>query len=171
MEFDKFLKEEKLEFEAVVIGGAALIILEVIERATKDVDCLFPQIPPEIKEASKKFAKKAGKHFNLYENWLNNGPESLIRDLPPDWQNRLQKLYNGKALKLKTLGRDDLLKSKLFAYCDRQDDFEDCVKLAPNVKELRNALKWVQQRDGNPQWPAHCEISFQELAQRLGYEW
>ena len=52
VEFDMYLESIGLTFEAVIIGGAALNILDISSRKTKDVDCLDPQIPREIKEAS-----------------------------------------------------------------------------------------------------------------------
>jgi hypothetical protein len=47
--FDSFLASEGLRFEAVIIGGAALIVLEVVDRQTKDVDCLDPVIDARLK--------------------------------------------------------------------------------------------------------------------------
>ncbi|MBI4925807.1 MAG: hypothetical protein HY843_07780 [Bdellovibrio sp.] len=132
--------------------------------------CLYPKIPKEILDASKKFSKQYPE-FSLYENWFNNGPESLIRELKPGWEKRLVQIFNGKKLKLKTLGRSDLLGSKLFAYCDRQEDFSDCIKFNPTLKELKSSLKWVQLLDANTDWPAHCSVLFKALAKRLGYEW
>jgi len=37
----------------VVIGGAALNLLGVVSRPTKDCDILFPEIPEEIAKAGK----------------------------------------------------------------------------------------------------------------------
>lgn len=82
--FDDFLGARGLQFECVVIGGAALQLLDVITRRTKDCDVLTPVIPVEIKKASEDFAVQAG----LGTGWLNNGPASLLRDLPQGWQAR-----------------------------------------------------------------------------------
>lgn len=85
--FDSYLAQRLLKFEAVVIGGGALIFLDVIDRKTKDIDCLDPEIPKEIKAASYEFAKER-REFLLDSNWLNNGPVSLKQDLPKDWRLR-----------------------------------------------------------------------------------
>lgn len=53
--FDKFLSDRKLEFRAIIIGGAALNLMGVISRETRDVDFLDPEIPAEIKKAQKGF--------------------------------------------------------------------------------------------------------------------
>ncbi len=43
--FDQYLSIRGLRFEAVAIGGAALNLLGVVSRQTKDCDILFPEIP------------------------------------------------------------------------------------------------------------------------------
>jgi len=168
--FDKYLAKEGLTFEAVIIGGAALIVMDVVDRQTKDVDCLDPVINDKIKKLSQEFAKDHPE-LKLMQEWLNNGPQTLKRDLPEDWITRIHPIYKGRALTLSTLGRIDLLRSKLFAYCDRQTDFDDCVALAPNEEELRTCYPWVVARDQNPLWPEHVLTSFKDLAEKgLGYE-
>jgi hypothetical protein len=163
-QFDLYLDERGLVFEATIIGGAALIVLGIINRATKDLDCLDPSIPDEIKQAAKDFSKPAG----LDPDWLNNGQEALKDDLPGAWRDRLQPLYIGSALKLYTLGRIDLLRSKLFAYCDRQQDFNDCIALNPSIEELDEIIPWLKERDSNPLWPDHVDTSLEFLMKELG---
>ena len=104
---------------------------------------------------------------NLWVNWLNNGPTSLVDILPVAWEARLQASYQGVALRLQTLGRSDLLKTKLFAYCDRGTDFADCVAMAPSDEELSQAIGWVIRQDANDLWPAHVRSSFAALQNRL----
>lgn len=168
--FDEFLKSRELSFEAILIGGAVLNILDISSRKTKDVDCLDPELLPEIKMASEEFAE-AREDLGLNRDWLNNGPQTLKVDLPRGWRNRIQTLYKGKALKLHTLGREDFLKSKLYAYCDRTTpDFEDLKDLKPTKKELVDAIDWVKQRDTHSGWPAHVEKAFNFLMKALGYD-
>jgi hypothetical protein len=166
--FDEYLTRRDLRFQTVIIGGAALIVLGIVKRTTKDVDCLFPEIPDDIKQASRDFARE-NIDFDLIDNWLNNGPASLVEDLPEGWQERLAPLYTGRALVLQTLGRGDLLRTKLFALCDRLEDWADCIALAPAAEELDGCLSWVAERDGNPYWPEHVRNTFVDLAERLGY--
>ncbi len=54
--FDAYLSEGGLRLEAVVIGGAALNLLGVISRATKDCDILHPELPEVVKLAARAFA-------------------------------------------------------------------------------------------------------------------
>ena len=164
--FDQFLSKKNLTFEATIIGGAALIVMGVIDRATKDVDCLDPHIPPDIKKASIEFAK-ANPHFKLIEHWLNNGPDSLKRDLGEGWRAGVEPIFEGKAMKLYTLGRLDLLKSKLFACCDRDLDFNDCLALNPTSSELDECIEWVIERDGSPLWPKRVDAVFKEIKKAM----
>jgi len=165
--FDEYLFDRKLKFEAIVIGGAALNLLGVVSRETRDCDVLDPKIPEEIIKAADEFRKT---NPSLDSKWLNNGPDSLKKNLPQGWNQRVQILFQGNAIKFHTLERGDLLKTKLFAYCDRGTDLPDCIALRPTKDDLSQALSWVQYQDANVDWPEHVKAKFQELAERLGYE-
>jgi hypothetical protein len=169
-DFDSYLYNKGLVFEAVVIGGAALNLLGVVSRFTRDCDVLDPKIPDEILAASQSFAEKIrGNGGLLRDDWFNNGPTSLKKNLPKTWQANLQSLYQGKALTLHTLSREDLLKSKLFAFCDRGTDRDDCIKLNPTREELIHALPWIKDQDANVNWHQHVEDTIKELAEALGH--
>jgi len=164
--FDKFLVEQEYTFSGVVIGGAALIIMDISLRATKDIDFLDPELEKEFLELANTFREKYPK-LNLQEDWINNGPITLRRDLPFNWENRLVEIFKGEALILRTLGQADLLKSKLFAYCDRDIDLQDCIDLSPSNDELDEALEWLTERDGNPLWPERVKAQIDYLKERL----
>ncbi len=168
--FDSYLVERNLRFEAVVIGGAALIFMGLTSRFTKDIDCIDPILPDVIKEAARDF-RTANPSLHLWENWINNGPISLTNDLPAGWEERLVLLYKGKAITLKSLGRLDYLITKLFAMCDRQQDIDDCIALSPTADELDHCLGWLCDRDGNPYWPDNVRLSLGNLARELGYDY
>jgi hypothetical protein len=168
--FDRYLEARGLRFDAVVIGGAALNLLGVISRLTKDCDILFPEIPKDIAKASQSFAREVReKGGALVDEWLNNGPASLQTQLLAGWKNRLQTAFDGQAIRLRSLGREDLLCAKLFALCDRGIDLLDCVALAPSQAELDKIVPWLERQDANPQWPAHVRMTIANLAKRLGY--
>jgi hypothetical protein len=168
--FDRYLADRALHLEAVVIGGAALNLLGVVARATKDCDILAPPLPPAVVEAARGFAAAARTRGEpLQDDWLNNGPASLVEALPPGWRDRLQLVFSGSSIVLRCLGREDLLRSKLFALCDRGLDLGDCLALAPTADELRAVLPWLEQRDGHPHWPAHAQATLADLGRRLGH--
>lgn len=168
--FDAFLELRGLHFEGIVVGGAALSLLGVIARATKDCDVLDPDIPPGIASAALAFAaarRRSGEI--LRDDWLNNGPRSLTKDLPSGWRERVQPLFDGKSLRLRTLGRADFLRAKLFALCDRGLDIGDCIALAPTPEELHRLGPWLEERDANKLWPAHVRTTLADLARKLGH--
>ncbi len=168
--FDAFLAERALRLEAVVIGGAALALLGVISRPTRDCDILHPDLPADIKAASRAFAQAVRKSGEpLDDDWLNNGPATLASMLPEGWRERLQVVFEGAATKLQTLGRSDLLKSKLFGLCDRGLDLGDCIALAPTPEELREAQPWLERQDAHPGWPEHVAATLADLGKRLGH--
>ena len=166
-EFDLFLKDKSLKFEAIIIGGAALSILHIISRMTEDVDCIDPEIPTDIKRASSEFIIKNPQYGLNPEKFLNNGPISIIKTLPDGWKERTQLIFQGKALTFFTLGRIDLLKTKLDAMVHRGRDMEDVIAMKPTPKELQDCLEWVLEADGGEHWPEMVKESFNELKSKL----
>lgn len=113
-EFDRHLVTEGLVFDAVVLGGAALHLLGVIQRPTDDCDVLDPEIPEAISAAARAFAAAWG----LQPDWLNSRAHDFVGVpgcLPEGWRERLRWAYQGQALRLRTLERPDLLCTKLVA--------------------------------------------------------
>jgi Nucleotidyltransferase of unknown function (DUF6036) len=168
--FDQYLLEQALSLRATIVGDAALSLLGFTDRQTRDVDVLHPDLPESITAASVSFARRqrsAGIH--LADDWLNNGPSQLKDILPEGWNERLQAAFAGQALQLSVLGRADLLKTKLFALCDRGTDLRDCIALAPSSEELACAKEWVAYQDTNPGWPDHVHRTLEDLRRRLGH--
>jgi hypothetical protein len=62
------------------------------------------------------------------------------------------------------------LLSKLYAYCDRQQDEADCLAFAPTKEELESTYTWLKDRDGSSSWPEHVQTSLVAIAEKLGYE-
>ena len=168
--FDAYLAKRKLRLEAVVIGGAALNLLGSVHRTTKDCDILHPSLSAELIEAAQNFAedrRDAGE--TLADDWLNNGPQSLAALLPSGWQKRLVPVFEGQAIELKSLGRLDLLRSKVFSLCDRALDLPDCLALAPTREELAKIEPRLNEQDGNPEWTTHVRDVLKDLGRRLGH--
>ena len=70
------------------------------------------------------------------------------------------------ALHVFSLGREDLLRSKLYAYLDRGIDLDDIQALKPSHEEIESILPWLTERDANPDWPDYVERSMLELIER-----
>jgi hypothetical protein len=128
--FDDWLWERSLRLDAVVVGGAALALLDVSTRQTRDVDILDPRLTVEVLEAARAFAEDQRMHgVELDSEWLNNGPLPVAALLPDGWRQRLRPVFAGRAIELSSLGHLDLLKTKPFALCDRGTDLSDCVAM------------------------------------------
>lgn len=169
--FDDYLHKQGEVFEAVVVGGTALAIMGIIQRETQDCDILDPKIPDRIEIIAREFASEVSQQgILLKDNWLNNGPVSLRNDLPQGWKGRAHEIYKGRALVLFSLGREDLLKAKIFAFCDREQDRGDCINLNPSKEELSELKAWLVGRDVSPGWALHIEASLRSLAKDLGHE-
>jgi len=168
--FDRLIAQRGLRLDAIVVGGAALNLLGVISRETKDCDILHPSLGDAMQKAAREFAMGIRASGGvLVDEWLNNGPSALIGDLPPGWQGRVQMVFRGEAIELHTLGRSDLLKAKVFALCDRGFDLPDCVAMNPTADELADLLPWLEVRDLHPGWPDHVRATVSDLARRLGH--
>ena len=168
--FDRYLAERVLGFEGIILGGAALNLLGIVLRPTKDCDVLHPTLPEEIRDAARAFASERRRQGDaLEDDWLNNAPATLAKQLPSAWEDRVEIAFSGVALRLQSLGREDLLRTKLFALCDRGLDLADCLALAPTADELAVLLPWVEEQDLNPGWPAHVRAMLADLGKRLGH--
>ena len=168
--FDAWLASRSLQLEAIVVGGSALALLGVTERQTRDVDILHPELSAEVARAAREFAAHLrGQGVELADDWLNNGPMQLAEVLPDGWRLRVRSTFDGAALRLTVLGRADLLKTKLFALCDRGTDLPDCIALAPEPEELDEAEPWLAEQDANPMWPEHVRSTLADLRRRLGH--
>lgn len=168
--FDDFLAGQGVGFAGIVIGGTALALAGIVIRPTRDCDVLDPPISAELLAHARAFAaqRRAGGD-PLADDWFNAGPASLAGVLPTGWRDRLVDVFMGRALRLRTLGRSDLLASKLFALCDRGTDLGDCLALAPTAAELLAAQPWLEQQDAHPGWPAHAQGVMADLGRRLGH--
>jgi hypothetical protein len=172
--FDAYLAARGLTFEAVVIGGSALNLLGVLQRPTEDCDVLDPDIPPAVLAAAQAFAVER----DLDAGWLNSKAHDFVGVpgcLPDGWRDRLQPAFRGSALRLQTLGRHDLLCTKLVALVDRGLDYSDCLALRPTRVELERAWPFVTQYEGNPEsrdvyWLPLARRQLTRLAKELGYD-
>ena len=123
-------------------------------------------IPQEIVDAALKFAEQE----NLSIYWLNSGPSELVKHLPADWRSTVQPLYSGDGLKLSTLSRDNLIKAKIWAYCDRTKDYDDVISMLPSKGELAETQAWLYPLDANPGWSNWVDECILKLSRGLGYE-
>ena len=168
--FDAFRIARGHELDAVVVGGAALALLGLTTRRTRDCDVLYPPLTEPILAAARAFAHQVRAEGGaLADDRLNNGHSSLADVLPAGWRHRTQEVCAGRAVTLRTLGRLDLLRSKLFALCDRGTDLGDCLALRPTAAEHDEIAPWLARQDAHPEWRAHTRATLADLRHRLGH--
>ncbi|HEY8648339.1 MAG TPA: DUF6036 family nucleotidyltransferase [Candidatus Limnocylindria bacterium] len=166
------LADRGQRFEIVVVGGAALALLGVVRRTTRDVDILgarsgdrlvpFHKLPADLAIAVRDVAGI----LELAENWLNAGPASLVDlGLPDGFVARLVPLELG-GLVLHLAGHDDLIAFKLYAAADdgpRSKHFSDLKALDPNPDQLRSAARWARTHDTSPAFTAELSAALRAL--------
>jgi len=158
------LKGHSETLEITICGGAAIQLLGYSNRPTKDIDVIVPTIPEHLQPLIKSIANT----HQLAEDWLNNGPASLIHDLEIGWQDRTTLLYMGQHLTIRVLSRQDLIFSKLYAMCDRREDIRDLLAMKVTDDELQIAGTLVKEKDGNPNWPEWVNICIAEIITERG---
>ena len=162
--FESELQGHSEHLEITICGGAAIQLLGYSNRPTKDIDVIVPTIPAHLHPLIQSIAQK----HNLAEDWLNNGPASLIHDLEIGWQDRTTLLYMGQHLTIRVLSRQDLIFSKLYAMCDRREDIRDLLAMKVTNEELQIAGTLVKEKDGNPNWPEWVNICIAEIITERG---
>jgi len=155
----------------VVVGGAALGLLGVVERTTEDVDVIAVSDPaagapsrrrlrtsepfPPALEAA---IGRVTRDFGLPRDWINSMVARQWQPgLPPGFAERVTWRSYG-ALDVGLAGRRDLIFLKLFAAVDQPGPanrhFEDLLALRPSREELEAAAQWVGTQDAAPDFPA-----------------
>ncbi|KAF0208250.1 MAG: hypothetical protein FD171_1086 [Actinobacteria bacterium] len=148
--------------ELVVIGGAAMNVLGIAVRPTKDVDVLgladsscghdevmlikHKPLPALILEAAAAVAAALG----LDPGWLNAGPADLLDwGLPEGFGSRLTPRVYGTHLVVHFPSREDLVCFKVYAAADVGvgRHTEDLAALRPSSEELRRGAQWAHSQD------------------------
>lgn len=152
------LEARHLRYELVIVGGASLLLRDIIARPTKDVDVLGERVasgeigalealPAPLARA----AVEVGLAFGLAPDWLNLGPASLLDlGLPDGFEDRLEARRAG-GLIVWVPGRFDLACFKLYAAVDRwptrDRHLEDLEALGPTRDDLLAAARWARSHD------------------------
>jgi hypothetical protein len=161
----EILASEGQAFAIVVIGGAALNLLGIIERSTTDVDILALaltgagqphelQRPPEpLPQPLVRAALAVARDMGLRQDWLNAGPSLQWQaGLPPGLEQRVHWLRYS-ALSVGVVDRQDLILFKLFAAADSAGPgsvhYQDLRALDPTAEELDAAKSWVITQDAS----------------------
>lgn len=153
----------------VVIGGAALNLLGIVDRATRDVDIVaVTEVPghPEslarpplpLPAALTAAITQVARDFGLPENWMNRGPAGQwdVGFLPGFAERVKWTTYGG--LDLGLADRLDLICFKLEAAADQPTSdsrhFRDLVALNPSDEEIAVAAKWAHEKNVGVEYDA-----------------
>lgn len=175
----ELLAAEGMEFGIVVLGGAALNLLGIVERTTRDVDVLaitsstlgdglLSLTPPEpLPEPLKRAIDRVARDFRLPEDWVDTTMGlQLQTGLPPGLERRIHwSRYGGLVVGL--VDRYDLIYFKLYAAADSGGPasvhYQDLIALRPSSIELQEAATWVRKQDPS----AGFSIILEQVMERL----
>ena len=145
------------EYDLIVIGGSALLALELVSRSTQDVDVVALTGSEGLAEAlplPKPLADAralVARDFNLPEDWLNSAAaaDMLRLGLPQGFAERLTRRVYGPSLTVRYASRLDQIHFKLHATVDRGGGkhFSDLRALEPSQAELLAAARWARTHD------------------------
>jgi len=158
-ELDRFLSARDAPRDLVIYGGAALISMGLSQRATVDIDVFQPKLDPVLLEGIRLIAGKQ----SFDEHWINSTGNAFIKELPPGWKTRTVEYYRGQSLTIRTLGRIDMIFTKLLAELDRQEDMEDLRKLRPTGAELNMLQPHILSLENSSEWKTKVTEILTEL--------
>lgn len=168
----QLLDERGLHYELLAIGGAALQLLGLIARATRDIDIVarveagsplpLESLPAPLDAAVADTARV----LRLPREWFNTGPRSLMGlGLPPGSLGRAHRRQWG-GLVLHLADRRDQICFKLYAAVDqgpRSKHFEDLRRLRPTIAELTAAAAWARSHDPSETFESEMAAALRDL--------
>lgn len=134
-------KELSNPVQILVGGGAAMLLAHNVPLSTMDIDGLLVKTevtPAELDVLVKKVAAK----LKINPHWFNSYFSTFTYTIPPDYQERLIKIYEGKNLKVFAFGLEDLLIMKCFS--GREKDIGHARALAKRGADLDIAETHIQ---------------------------
>ena len=164
----ELLEKEHTEVALVVVGGATLNLLGLIDRTTQDVDVIARATdpigavparlaPPDpLPDALQRAILRVARDFGLAPDWINTAiARQWSQGLPPSLPHDIAwRRYGG--LHVGLVGRRTLIALKLFAAVDqsmRSVHGQDLLALNPSDEELDRAAEWVATQDASGAFP------------------
>jgi hypothetical protein len=153
---DEQLAAHSESYTLAVVGGSALLALDLISRPTRDVDILAIVENHELVSAQPlpaallAAARTVARDFGLPDEWLNPGPTSLLDlGLPDGFYERAQHRIYGPGLEILFASRLDQIHLKLYATVDQGagKHLDDLEALRPIGQELLDAARWSRSHD------------------------
>ena len=114
------LFENLQRLHLIIVGGGALVLMELIPRGTHDIDAL---------DVSRQL------YDLLFHYDINTNVQTYINNFPYNYEDRTQLIFSGKIIDFYTASLEDIVIAKLYSY--RDTDYEDIT--SPKVL---NAINW-----------------------------
>lgn len=138
--------DTKLKSEVTLImgGGGAMILAHNYPLATSDIDAIPKGM--EIHELDI-LVKAVALELNLPGDWLNPYFSTFSHTLPADFAKRLVRVFDGKFLKVDSLGREEMLIMKCFAHREKDvGHAKQLIKLGVDLNIVENQLEFLLQK-------------------------
>ena len=117
--------------DIVLAGGSALVLAGYIDRGTSDGDVIHAD--PRLADLCRHIEAVADE-LGLAPGWLNDSVKAWAGVLPPDFHQRLSDVGTFGKLRVRRLGRLDLLVMKFSSL--RAVDLDDLDELRPTADEI-----------------------------------
>lgn len=180
----ELLAAEEADVAIVVVGGATLNLLRLVERTTNDVDVIARAlgpigsappilVPPDpLPDPLQRAIRRTSRDFGLAADWINTDvAKQWSQGLPPGLPDDVEwRRYGG--LRIGLVGRRTLIALKLFAAVDqsiRSVHAQDLVTLAPTDAELDQAAEWVLTQDASEHFPRLVAEMVEHVRGRHGH--
>ncbi|HWH94054.1 MAG TPA: DUF6036 family nucleotidyltransferase [Baekduia sp.] len=142
-------------FDLVVVGGSALLALDLVRRTTADIDVVALSEPGgltsavELPEGLIAARDRVARDLGVSLDWLNSGPAEMLRfGLPEGLEGRWTTKHYGPALTVRWASRLDQIHFKLYAAVDQAGKhLRDLEALNPTRDDLIAAALWARSHD------------------------
>jgi hypothetical protein len=166
------LDDQNQHAELAVIGGGSLLLSQLLERPTKDLDVVALVIAGQYRRAQPfpdflaAAVRDVAAAMGLAPDWLNPGPTDLLDfGLPLGFDKRATVRQFG-GLTLHVASREDQICFKLYASVDQGPQSKhtsDLKKLGPSPEELRWAAEWCRTQDPSDGFAQQLELTLRAL--------
>jgi hypothetical protein len=139
--------------EMTIIGGGAGMMTNLLpeNRATVDLDVLECE-PPEILDLCCYHAPAVAEALGISPGWFDATPLTMRHMMLPGWRNRCVDVGAFGPLRVKAIGRIDLISLKVIA--GRERDLRDLEAMSPTDTErlqIEAALPELLRQGANPE--------------------
>jgi hypothetical protein len=142
----KLLDDRVTESVTLILGGGACMILaHGYPLATTDVDAIPQQLSFDQLDG---WVKEIARELHLPGDWLNPYFSTFTFVLPKDYATRLVDVFGGRRLRVRALGREDMLILKCFAHRPKDvGHARALLKLGVDLAIVTKVIEDLAERD------------------------